>query len=164
MPLKARLGETERETGLCLHREIARLTPAAQRRQAWFAADALSSQWVSSWPQRGLVLSREEFREVFTTYLGLESPSVRPYAQLGWHVPCSVTGGARRLCDAYGLELGLATLPGTTHTKCHDACLREVVRILRESGIEVMLEPRTIFNNLIPTWVLDCRGHKPAIV
>ena len=84
---------------------------------AWLAVDRLSSQWASSHPTHRVELSAAEFGETFTTYMGCESRLVRPYA--GRSIPC----GSRRhtMCDAYGHEVGLASLPGAPFTDCHDA-------------------------------------------
>ena len=148
---KALTSQVEQAARDALHRELAQLPPADQRRQAWFAADSLASQWVTALPHHGLDYSVLEFREVFTTYLGLESPVVRPFAHLGWTLP---SGSDYRLCDVYGLELSRAVLPGGADTLCHDTCLRELTAILRESGLVVRYEPRDLFRHLLTPAVL----------
>ena len=61
----------------------------------------------------------------------------------------------RRVCDEYGLELGCAVLPDSTHTSCHDACGGFFFELLLSSaGLTVDLAPRHIFSMLIPASVL----------
>ena len=136
-------------------------------RQAWCAADQLSSQWVTARPSHDFDLTAEEFGEIGTTYFGIASPAVRPYAVRGLHIPCSRTNGAGRVCDAFGLELGLATLPGDGQTACHDACGAELFDILEESGVRVDRVPRHIFSTLIPVGTLlgtTQYGRPPSII
>ena len=133
-------------------------------RQAFMVCDRLSSQWVTARPTHSFEMTAEEFREVATTYFGTESPAVRPYAVRGLHVPCSQTAAPGRVCDAYGLELGLAVLPGNTHTECHDACGSELFEICTSGGLRVDLGPRHIFSTLIHPSVLLRSRRPPAIV
>ena len=131
------------------------------------SADRLSTQWVTARPTHDFDMTAEEFGEVSTTYFGLHSPAVRPYAVRGLHIPCSRTNGAGRVCDALGLELGLATLPGDGQTACHDACGAELFDILEEGGIRVDRVPRHIFATLIPPGVLlgaTRYGRPPSII
>ena len=123
-----------------LHRDILLLPRTDTRRIAWLAVDRLSSQWVPAWPTRTVELSRAEMPEVMTTYLGRESPALRHLA--GRFIPCTHTsrggrGGRGRVCDAYGFQLGLATLPGTSDTACHDEAGRELFDILREARLPI---------------------------
>ena len=70
-----------------LHADVMRLPRTDTRRVAWLSCDNFSSQWVSSWPRgqpgdgnSALNLDGfggREFGEVFSTYLGRESPAVR---------------------------------------------------------------------------------------
>jgi len=143
-----------------LHRDMMLLHQADPRRVAWLAVDRLSSQWVSSHPTHRVELNAAEFGETFTTYMGCESRLVRPY--VGRSIPC----GSRRhtMCDAYGHEVGLASLPGAPFTDCHDAIAHELWRILMEAGVRVDVEPRGIFTTLIPTPVLLQPGPAPGAV
>ena len=143
-----------------LHRDMMRLPRGDPRRVAWLAVDRLSSQWVSSHPTHRVELNAAEFGETFTTYMGCESRLVRPYT--GRSIPC----GSRRhmICDAYGHEVGLASLPGAPFTDCHDAIAHELWRILMEAGVRVDVEPRGIFTTLIPTPVLLQPGPAPGAV
>ena len=143
-----------------LHRDMMLLHQADPRRVAWLAVDRLSSQWVSSHPTHRVELNAAEFGETFTTYMGCESRLVRPYT--GRSIPC----GSRRhtMCDAYGHEVGLASLPGAPFTDCHDAIAHELWRILMEAGVRVAVEPRGIFTTLIPTPVLLQPGPAPGAV
>ena len=76
-------------------------------------------------------------------------------------VPFRVGGqGVFRVpCDAFGRQLGRATLPGGSWTDCHDALGGELFSIMHESGIAMELEPRSMFNTLIPTAALLARGR-----
>ena len=102
--------------------------------------------------------------EVITTYLGRESPAVRHLA--GRHIPCghSSRQGQGRVCDAYGFQLGLATLPGDSNTECHDAAGRELFDIIQEARLPIELQPRHYFDTLIPVAVLLNPGRNPSIV
>ena len=124
------------------------------------SANRMLSQWVSSHPTHRVELNAAEFGETFTTYMGCESRLVRPYT--GRSIPC----GSRRhmICDAYGHEVGLASLPGAPFTDCHDAIAHELWRILMEAGVHVDVEPRGIFTTLIPTPVLLQPGPAPGAV
>ena len=57
-----------------LHRDLADLVAEDPRREAWFAVDSLSSQWVSAWPAPKHRLTAQEFPEVVSSYLGTMSP------------------------------------------------------------------------------------------
>ena len=80
----------------------------------------------------------------------------------GWAIPCSVVGGRR--CDVYGVQLGLATLPGGAHTECHDAFGDELWAICREAGIHVTEVPRHVFNTVLSAAQLLANdgGRKPG--
>ena len=54
-----------------------RSLPHCQIRHAWLQLDALSQQWVTSWPSAEHAIAPVEFSEVMATYLGEESPLVR---------------------------------------------------------------------------------------
>ena len=98
---------------------------ADTRREAWFSADELSRQWVTTWPSPACAISEAEFGEVFTTYLGRESPVCRALA--GQAIAC---GRGARVCDAFGVQLGLATLPGGAHTSCHEECAEVIFGVM----------------------------------
>ena len=72
--------------------------------------------------------------------------------------------GPGRVCDAYGLQLGLATLPGTSGSECHDAAGRELFEIIQEARLPIELQPRHYFDTLIPVAVLLNPGRNPSIV
>ena len=77
---------------------------------------------------------------------------------------CSST---RRPCDAYGVQLGLATLPGGAHTACHDGCAHLLWDVLREAGVTVDEEPRYVFRRVLPLPVLNgttASGRRPGVV
>ena len=147
-----------------LHRDMQQLPTTDTRRLAWYAVDRLSSQWVSSWPTHRMELSLHEMREVVTTYLGRESPAVRRLA--GQHIPCSHASrqGQGRVCDAYGFQLGLATLPGGSNEECHEVAGRELFEIIQEARLSIELQPRHFFHTLIPVARLLQPGRHPSIV
>ena len=79
-------------------------------------------------------------------------------------MPCSslsYQGGPGRRCDAYGLELGRAKLPGGTDTLLHDACCRELFGICSEAGLPVVTEPATLFSSLLSPSVASAGGIVP---
>jgi hypothetical protein len=147
-----------------LHARIQQLPRSDTRRVAWESVDRLSSQWVPSWPTRELEMSAAETAEVITTYLGRESPAVRHLA--GRPIACGSRAHrvAPRTCDPFGIQLGLATLPGTSHTDCHDDCGRELFDLVREARFSIQLQPRYIVHGLIPPAILLRPGRPPSIV
>jgi len=147
-----------------LHAEISALRQDDPRRESWTAVDLLSSQFITAFPTARTAIDGQLFREMFTTYLGAESPALRPLA--GRSIPCgSATGQARPpVCDPHGRALGTANLPGGGWTDCHDGCGGELFSIMMESGISVELEPWRIFSTLIPTGVLMSTRQPPAII
>jgi hypothetical protein len=148
--------QVERDT---LHAMIDALPADDPRRESWFSVDQLSASFFPAWPTEASAIDGQLFAEAFTTLLGLPSPVLSPY--VGLSIPCGRAGSVP--CDAYGRQLGLATLPGGSWTDCHDACGGELFSIVRESGVSVELEPRSIFHTLIPPVALLARD-RPAIV
>ena len=153
-----------------LHADVLRLPRTDTRRMAWMSCDTFSSQWVASWPRgpaRGLgkALTLDgfgglEFGEVFSTYLGRESPVVRKTVERIMrargdnhlvHVPDGHASRAGRppVCDSHGLALGSATLPGGGVTTCHDGCAEALFNIIETAGIRMEREPQ-MFISLIP--------------
>jgi len=149
-----------------LHARFAALPPADPRRQAWFACDpSTSAAWVTGHATSFFDYTKDEFNEVVATYFGQESPALRHC--VGRYVPCSNTAGRGRVCDAYGVQLGLATLPGGAHTACHDAAAHLLWDVLREAGVTVDDEPRSVFANVLPLAVLNgtaASGRRPGVV
>ena len=85
----------------------------------------------------------------------------------GQQIPCGymrARGGAYRTCDAHGFQLGLATLPGSTHTECHDEIGSELFDILQEARLHVELQPSHIFSALVPVATLLARGRPHSII
>ena len=64
--------------------------------------------------------------------------------------------------DAHGV--GLATLPGAVHTLVHNGCSFELWRMMREAGVYCEVEPRHLFNTLLPAAYLLQPGPRPNIV
>jgi hypothetical protein len=136
-----------------LHRDIMALPDGDPRQEAWVSADQLSSAWVASWPspQREWALQPREFREVFTGYLGLDSPCVRALAGQ----PIRGGGaGVARICDAQGRQLCLANLPGDSFRVRHNVIAEVVFRDVKSFGLVGAVEPRTLFMHVLPQDVL----------
>ena len=106
-------------------------------------------------------IDAETFREMFTDYLGVESRALLDYH--GRSIPCGQIRGGR-VCDPYGVALGLATLPGGDQTDLHDALGAELFDIMHEAGYRAELEPRRLFTSLIPIAVLMAPGAPPGVV
>ena len=144
-----------------LHAEFAALPVDDPRREAWFAADKLSPQFLKALPAGRNVMSAEEFRECFTNYFGAHSKLIAPFA--GRSIPCGGQGGSR-VCDLWGRQLGLATLPGGGMTDCHDECGNALFELMLEAGYRFELEPRSVFTSLIPPATLLHARTPPRIV
>ena len=140
-----------------LQAAIVALDVTDPRRESCQSVDSLSSAWVASWPShlKGWTLSEREFREVFTTYLGCESPCARALA--GLPIQDSRT---RRICDSHGRQLCLATLPGDGFRYRHDALVDTVLRAALTSGIPGRTEPRRLFIHAIPQ---DAQARYPSL-
>ena len=137
-----------------LHHRIMGLPHGDTRREAWLACDAFSSGWIGAWPSERDALSPAEFREVIATYLGRESPAVRALA--GRSIPCcqrARRGG--RVCDAYGQQLGLATLTDRAHGECHDYIAAGIFRDVLHSGMRGDTECRGVFASVLPVRILE---------
>ena len=135
-----------------LSRSILGLPHGDTRREAWLAVDSFSSAWVSSWPSAQNRCEAREFREIFCTYLGRESPAVR--ARVGKSIACSGRGPPR-VCDAFGVQLGLATLNDRAHGNCHDDIFSRVIGDALHAGLRGKEEPREIFSAVIPPVTLN---------
>ena len=74
------------------------------------------------------------FRDVFTGYLGVDSPIFAPLAARGLTLP-GPAGQADIAVTPHGAEVGTAThLPGASFTRCHEECLDELLAICSEAG------------------------------
>ena len=85
-----------------------------------------------------------EFPEVLSTYLGRESPSVRRMAGRMIH------GTHPRVCDPYGVELGLAQLQDRAHGECHDGIAAAVLHDVLHAGVRGSAEPYHLFAGVLP--------------
>jgi len=152
-----------------LHARIMLLPRTDTRRMAWLSCDSYSSEWVASWPKASTpgkaALNLDgfgglEFGEVFSTYLGRESPAIRNAVrrvlqtrQNEQSVTVPDSHAARRgrppECDLYGMALGSATLLGGSVTVCHDGCADALFTIVEAAGIRMEREPK-LFTSLIP--------------
>ena len=144
-----------------LHSIITALADDDPRKVAWLSCDDVSNRWVSSWPTHELELSDAEFGEVFTTYLGRESPAVRPYSGQ------TVANGpvrARLVIDPHGMRLNLANIPGGGWTQCHNALGSHVFNLTAEAGFHTETTPAHIFTSLVPVAALLAPGGTPGIV
>ena len=157
LKLQKKITETLEEIDFrALDDRIRQLPAGDERQRAWRSVDRLSSQWVSSWPTRKFEYGHLQLEEVLTTYLGAESPIVRPYS--GQSIPCGGNGGAR-VCDPYGSQLANATLPGG-FTVPHDVTGGELFQITKEAGLPTELTPRHIAAEHAPSPALPLR-HVP---
>ena len=146
-----------------LHRQVMLLHHSDTRRQAWLACDCFSTAFVSSYPSERDALSAREFPEVITQYMGRESPAVRSLA--GRNIPCTPP----RVSDAFGHQLGLATLTDRAHADCHDELRDAISNDLFRSGLRGQREPKGIFSAVLPARYLATRDQLtgrgvPAIV
>ena len=79
-------------------------------------------------------------------------------------IPCS---RGQRICDRFGVQLGLATLPGTAHADCHDAIADHVFSEALQAGVRGPIRPYSIFSSVLPPQLLrrqDRRGQRIGIV
>eukprot|EP00966_Prymnesium_polylepis_P216745 5017558-Prymnesium_polylepis.1 len=95
------------------------------------------------------------------TYLGVESPLVR--GRVGEHIPDGPT--RHRVCDAYGIQLALATLPGRSFDDHHDDILGTIYRDLRRMveiycGVDGQDEPRHLFAGVLPVHAIRQVGAR----
>ena len=123
--------------------------------------DRLSRQWVTAWPTHSFEFGYQEFGEVFTTYLGLESPVVR--GREGSSIPCASMARARRgeplRCDPFGKALANAVLPGG-FKEPHDDVEWELFEITKDAGLQTELQPRHLFTSVVPVaHLLDQRNN-----
>jgi len=135
------------------------LDPRFPIREAWFAADCLSSQLVSSHPTRALECEAEAWREMFTTYLGAESPACRPLQ--GRVIP--VARGVV-YCDQHGRMLSAVRLPVETYDACHDVIVSYLDDLMQSAGFRPQQEPRGIFTTLLPPALLMQQWGRPGVV
>jgi len=109
-----------------LRDDFAALPADDRRRQAFFQISGpLCNEWVTTLPDTIGFFTTAEFPEVVARYLLLPSPALRPF--VGARI---LEAGSRRaqplLCDAFGDNLGRATLKGDAHSIYHDGCLAEI--------------------------------------
>ena len=128
-----------------LQRRVMMLPEGDGRREAWLAVDRFSSAFVTSWPSERDEMSSEEFREVLTTYLGVDSPVCQGLE--GRSIPDTLHA---RVCDRRGVQLGLACLPGRAHGECHDSCSEPMWRDVQAAGITVETQPSSLFAQVLP--------------
>ena len=153
------------ERGL-LHDAITALADADPRKVAWLSCDDISNRWVSAWPTAELEMTDPEFGEVFTTYLGRESPGVRPYAgETVAHVGGQAGPNGRLVVDEFGMNLNLANIPGTGNwTPPHNVLATHIFGLTVEAGFHTEVTPAHYFSSLVPVGVLLAQGGTPGIV
>ena len=102
----------------------------------------------------------EEFREMYATYFGADSPGCAPF--VGQAIPSSPA----RTLDRWGFQLDSAHMRIATFDACHDAVRDFLHDLAHEQGITVQWEPRYIFSTLIPAHVLLAPRHRgrPGII
>ena len=101
--------------------------------------------WVGTWPTAKNELAGPEFGENFTDYMGLESQACRHLS--GQLIPSKP---ASRVCDAYGLQLGLACLPDRAHLEMHDGIAGHMFETVLQAGITGTVEPANISSHVLP--------------
>ena len=69
-----------------------------------------------------------------------------------------------RICDAYGFQLGLATLPGNSNDECHEAAGSELFDIIMEARLPIELQPSHYFTAFVPVARLLAPGNSPGLV
>ena len=67
------------------------------------------------------------------------------------------------MCDAFGVQLGLATLPGRGHTDCHEECAEVVFGVMGAAAM-VVREPRHLFASVVPPVMLLGPGRPLGVV
>ena len=75
-------------------------------------------------------------------------------ALVGKSIACSGRGPPR-VCDAFGVQLGLATLNDRAHGNCHDDIFSRVIGDALHAGLRGKEEPREIFSAVIPPVTLN---------
>ena len=73
---------------------------------------------------------------------------------VGKSIACSGRGPPR-VCDAFGVQLGLATLNDRAHGNCHDDIFSRVIGDALHAGLRGKEEPREIFSAVIPPVTLN---------
>ena len=106
-----------------------------------------------------------EFGEVLTTYLGRESPGVRPYAgETVAHVGGQAGPNGRLVIDEFGMNLNLANIPGTGNwTPPHNVLATHIFGLTVEAGFHTEVTPAHYFSSLVPVGVVLAQGGTPGI-
>ena len=114
-------------------------------------------------PVDGLHTSAAQFRVMACTYFGLQHPQVAALGALP--IPCRHgTRGRDRISDRFGVQLGLAMLPGGDWDSCHDAFERVVLADVRSAGIDMVSQPTQIFAGVVPPAAAQGPGRPTSIV
>ena len=83
-------------------------------------------------------------------------------ALAGQSIAC---GRATRVCDAFGVQLGLAMLPGGGHTACHEECAELIFGVMGGGrGDGGAREPRHLFTSVLPPTMLMGPGRPLGVV
>ena len=69
-----------------------------------------------------------------------------------------------RVCDVWGFELGLASLPGGGDTVCHDEIAGVIFQMALAAGFQGSVEPRHLFHGVMPAHTLYRQGAPPSVV
>jgi hypothetical protein len=95
--------------------------------------------------------------------LGRESPLVRGF--VGGTIPIKDAENRPHLaeCDAFGVNLGRATLPGSENTIMHDNTGSELFNQMADAQVPTQLAPKTLFESLVPVVRLQARGMRAII-
>ena len=76
---------------------------------------------------------------------------------------CTVCALVTRVCDAFGVQLGLAMLPGSGHTACHEECAELIFGVMGVAAT-VVREPRHLFTSVLPPTMLMGPGRPLGVV
>jgi len=129
------------------------------------AEDRISYAFIPSHPTDSEELGDAEFTDALCMYLGAQAPAFRPYVHQ--FIPCSQPAHQPngRVCDAWGHQVGLATLPVADFTPCHDAIGGHIFDMVSQVA-RVDREPMHLFNPVVPADMLqrDQYGGRPGIV
>ena len=145
-----------------LHREIIALPDDDPRREAWTSVGRTSSCIVTAHPTWAFDAEPAEWREMFTTYLGVQSIACRDASVMYRRIP--VAGDAVETCDPYGLTLSRATLPIATYDAVHDEFQHVIADMCRQAHLPVTEDPRHLFHSLFVDPAPLLQAQPPAII
>ena len=134
--------------------------PGDLRANAFTQCDAFSGQICLALPNKHYYLSPTDFADSLARYLGVALPSIVEGGLVGLQMPCSYLNGERRgrrrVCDAHGHQMELATLPDNVNVIESTTIEKAIHNTLRYAGIDARWQDRLMFKR-----GAECR---PAII